>query len=923
MESQESELYCPIYLDIDMSFEGTLSSVKKNLENNSLSKKTKAMEDILLMHLRGMDVSSLFMDIIRFAVPSTDHRMKRLVYLFFQTFNMCKKDGTPRDEVILVCNGLRNDLCSPNEYVRGSVLRLLSNLTIFNIIQPLIPSIISNVEHREPYVYRNALLCLTNISERFGSDLVTSSFKTVENFITSCDDVFGTVRAYKLLESCNLDLCIQFILAIESNLLSLSPLIHLSILGSFEKLSSVNDQIAQMMMRILTLLLQFSNNNSVLFYSSNLLLKYNHQLTNMEDLGICCKCLIKVLLNESDLNVKMLVLDKLRMIHRSSQNILENFVNDLLKGLSVTNLMITRKILSLVLSVCNKSNINTILENLLRNFVKELNYSCDIITQYRSTLLQCLFQLTHSFAPQLLSVFTDLLPFLNSTEVISTQISLLLYHTIRGFTRGNIRNIGGNTVENSVEKVLSELVIAVDGIKYKEVLINCLYIIGEYSTQFSFINKCYQILTESPVETAAADAAAGVVSVILEDGSYSSKYSNKEHSDGFNKLLLHHKDILLYNTLSTTILKLIHKLTLDEEMVRYVSRSCVIVIRLMELLDNNVYHTKRLKMVLTLLLGLLKDTQKYTKLVQTYLILTCQPFNTHSEDRSNCDKFDVEMCLNDFFPTQQKEQEDEELKLLNDLSNYHKIHQFTSLTDPLYVEGYIKLIGNKLYFNMLIENKSTEVLQNITLDLSTGTHMQLATSRKLITLSPRQQVKTQVKFRIDSSTDETVYGYVYYSTSSTILLQCLSFNPIHISLYDFIQRNKISGAQFRTFWNDFQWENVIKLCDVRVTPTQLLNSLLNYTHMSIITDDTEFGISTDLSTEEERVEEDLGEIGMKLLNESFLSINLFLKTIFDEEAIANLSLVKRPNNTYSGCFRIRSREQVSHTHLPILTILLY
>uniref|UniRef100_A0A3B0N433 Coatamer, beta subunit, putative n=1 Tax=Theileria annulata TaxID=5874 RepID=A0A3B0N433_THEAN len=239
------------------------------------------MEDILLMHLKGMDVSSLFMDIIRFALPNNDHRIKRLVYLFFQTFNMCKHDGTPRDEVILVCNGLRNDLCSPNEYVRGSVLRLLSNLTIFNIIQPLIPSIIINIEHKEPYVYRNALLCLTNISERFGSDLITSSFKTIENFITSCDDVFGTVRAYKLLETCNLDLCIQFILAIESNILSLSPLIHLAILGSFEKLSSINEQIKQMMLRILTILLQFSNNNSVLFFSSNLLIKFHHINSNI------------------------------------------------------------------------------------------------------------------------------------------------------------------------------------------------------------------------------------------------------------------------------------------------------------------------------------------------------------------------------------------------------------------------------------------------------------------------------------------------------------------------------------------------------------------------------------------------------------------------------------------------------------------
>nr|PVC51903.1 coatamer subunit beta [Theileria orientalis] len=599
MDKQESD--CPIYIDLDTSHLGSLNSIRKNLEDNKLSRKVKAMEDLLLFHLRGDDVSGFLMDIIRFIVPNNNHRIKRLVYLFFHTFNMNKPDGTPRDELILVCNALRNDLCSPNEFIRGAVLRLISRLNVFGLIQPLIPSIIDNIEHREPYVYRNALLCLTNISDHFGSDLITSSFKSVENFITSSDDVFGTVRAYKLLESCNLDLCIQFIIAIERNLLNLSPVVHLAILCSFDRFSSLNEEVAQMMARILFLLLQFSSDNSVLFYCSNLLLKYPH----LNQMNVCCKSLIKVLLNESDLNVKIIIIDKLNMIQSSSRtanrivrsrgssasqlaskqdNVLENYVNDLLKGLSVSNLVITQKLLNLILKVTTKSNVESILTSLVKSFVKvDLNYASDEVAKYRSLLVKSMFRLTRSHAASVLRVLGDMLVYLtDANEMIAHQVSLLFYSVLSttaagsgsasassgingtvGITSASSLGTGSSVPGGSkvdkrqevVDKLLDQLVQNLNNIVSKEVLSNCLYVVGEYSSNYKVVSQLYELVTNTTDST----SSRGAYNVILEDGSYSTSYTVGATEVGLHNLLSKNRDILLFNTFSMTLLKLVHR----------------------------------------------------------------------------------------------------------------------------------------------------------------------------------------------------------------------------------------------------------------------------------------------------------------------------------------------------------------------------
>jgi coatomer subunit beta len=92
------------------------------------------------------------MPVIKFCLSSDNHTIKKLLLLYWEVVDKKNKDGVLLHEMILVCNAMKNDLNHPNEYVRGSTLRFLCKMKEPEILESLIPSILSNLEHRHSYV---------------------------------------------------------------------------------------------------------------------------------------------------------------------------------------------------------------------------------------------------------------------------------------------------------------------------------------------------------------------------------------------------------------------------------------------------------------------------------------------------------------------------------------------------------------------------------------------------------------------------------------------------------------------------------------------------------------------------------------------------------------------------------------------------
>lgn len=77
-----------------------------------------------------------------------------------RNFSISESEGECHGGHVFVC---LQDLQHPNEFIRGSTLRFLCKLKEPELLEPLMPSIRSCLEHRHAYVRRNAVLAIYTI----------------------------------------------------------------------------------------------------------------------------------------------------------------------------------------------------------------------------------------------------------------------------------------------------------------------------------------------------------------------------------------------------------------------------------------------------------------------------------------------------------------------------------------------------------------------------------------------------------------------------------------------------------------------------------------------------------------------------------------------------------------------------------------
>lgn len=121
------------------------------------------------------------------------------MFLYWEIIEKTNFDGTIKEELILACNALRKDLLSPNEYIRGRTLRLVSKITIKSILENLMEAVSQNLAHRHQYVRRNAMMCLYNIYQSTGIELIEDFIPEIEKICTNESDLSTKRNAFILL----------------------------------------------------------------------------------------------------------------------------------------------------------------------------------------------------------------------------------------------------------------------------------------------------------------------------------------------------------------------------------------------------------------------------------------------------------------------------------------------------------------------------------------------------------------------------------------------------------------------------------------------------------------------------------------------------------------------------------------------------
>eukprot|EP00069_Balaena_mysticetus_P011695 bmy_07190T0 len=891
MTAAENVCYTLINVPMDSEPPSEIS-LKNDLEKGDVKSKTEALKKVIIMILNGEKLPGLLMTIIRFVLPLQDHTIKKLLLVFWEIVPKTTPDGRLLHEMILVCDAYRKDLQHPNEFIRGSTLRFLCKLKEAELLEPLMPAIRACLEHRHSYVRRNAVLAIYTIYRNF-EHLIPDAPELIHDFLVNEKDASCKRNAFMMLihadQVCHANPSerARFIRCIYNLLQSSSPAVKYEAAGTLVTLSSAPTAI-----------------------------------------------------KESDNNVKLIVLDRLIELkeHPAHERVLQDLVMDILRVLSTPDLEVRKKTLQLALDLVSSRNVEELVIVLKKEVIKTNNVSEHEDTdKYRQLLVRTLHSCSVRFPDMAANVIPVLMEFLSdSNEAAAADVLEFVREAIQRFD--NLRML-------IVEKML-EVFHAIKSVKIYR---GALWILGEYcSTKEdiqSVMTEVRRSLGEIPIVESEIKKEAGelkpeeeitvgpVQKLVTEMGTYatqsalsSSRPTKKEEERPPLRGFLLDGDFFVAASLATTLTKVaLRYVALVQEKKKqnsFVAEAMLLMATILHLgksslpkkpitdddvdrislclkvlsecspLMNDIFNKECRQSLSHMLSAKLEEEKLSQKKESEKRNVTVQPDDPISfvqltaKNEMNCkeDQFQLSL-LAAMGNTQRKEAADPLASKLN------KVTQLTGFSDPVYAEAYVHVNQYDIVLDVLVVNQTSDTLQNCTLELATLGDLKLVEKPSPLTLAPHDFANIKANVKVASTENGIIFGNIVYDVSGAASdRNCVVLSDIHIDIMDYIQPATCTDAEFRQMWAEFEWENKVTVNTNIVDLNDYLQHILKSTNMKCLTPEKALS----------------GYCG-------FMAANLYARSIFGEDALANVSIEKPiqqgPEAPVTGHIRIRAKSQ--------------
>eukprot|EP00929_Paragymnodinium_shiwhaense_P024243 TRINITY_DN1497_c0_g1_i2.p1 TRINITY_DN1497_c0_g1~~TRINITY_DN1497_c0_g1_i2.p1 ORF type:complete len:697 (-),score=228.01 TRINITY_DN1497_c0_g1_i2:151-2241(-) len=246
-----------------------------------------------------------------------------------------------------------------------------------------------------------------------------------------------------------------------------------------------------------------------------------------------------------------------------------------------------------------------------------------------------------------------------------------------------------------------------------------------------------------------------------------------------------------------------------------------------------------------------------------------------------------------------------------------KAKQMTGLADAVYVEAFLQVHTFDLVLELLVVNRTNEVMENVMVELSTQGDLKIVDRPMASQLQPGQQVNMVATIKVSSTETGVIFGYVSHDKKSGEK-ETIALNELHVDILDYIEMASVSELAFHGMWSEFEWENKININSTITEVGQFLGHIMKNTNMSVVgrSASTKTADAKDKANKKKVTDADVEEMlrdshGIRALIESssFVAVNLYAKSIFGEDALANVSIEKLPDGKLTGSVRIRSRTQ--------------
>ncbi|KAI4214537.1 MAG: hypothetical protein LQ351_002954 [Letrouitia transgressa] len=932
--------YSMVHLD-NAADQPTLQELKVQLEKGTDESKVDTMKRVLTTMLNGDPMPQLLMHIIRFVMPSKSKPLKKLLYFYYEICPKLDASGKLKQEMILVCNGIRNDLQHPNEYIRGNTLRFLCKLREPELLEPLLSSTRACLEHRHAYVRKNAVFAVSSIYSHSES-LIPDAPELIQKFLDAESDHTCKRNAFAALSLMSHDKALEYLSGVFDGIPNADELLQLVELEFIRKDAVQNQQNKARYLRLIFDLLEAGATTVVYEAASSL----TSLTSNPVAVKAAASKFIELSIKEADNNVKLIVLDRVDQLRKRNEGILDDLIMEILRVLSSPDIDVRKKALDLALEMVSSKNVEEVVMLLKKELSKTLDEQYEKNNEYRQLLIHSIHQCAIKFSEIAASVVDLLMDFIadfNTTSAV--DVISFVKEVVERFPK--LR-----------PTIVERLVSTLSEVRAGKVYRGALWIVGEYSLEAHDIRDAWKriraslgeipILSseqrlldeppdeqqEQPKEQANGhpkQSAPTGSRKVLADGTYATENALTSQTSAAAKLeavkaaqkpplrqLILDGDFYLASVLSSTLTKLVMR---HSEISQDVARTnalraeaMLIMISIIRVGQSQFVKASidedSVDRIMSCVRSLAEFAQK-KDLETVFLDDTRKAFRAmvQVEEKKRAAKEAVEKAkfavqVDDVVDIRQLAKKaagdgsDEfELDLekatggdsaIEDLSSkLSRVVQLTGFSDPVYAEAYVKVHQFDIVLDVLLVNQTRETLQNLSVEFATLGDLKVVERPTTQNLGPQDFQNVQTTVKVSSTDTGVIFGNVVYDGSSATESNVVILNDVHVDIMDYIQPAYCTETQFRTMWTEFEWENKVNINSKAKSLREFLSQLMASTNMTCLT--PEASMKGDCQ---------------------FLSANLYARSVFGEDALANLSIEKEgEDGPVTGFVRIRSRSQ--------------
>ena len=482
----------PCYLYIDDEPITSYRDVTKKIASKEFPEKEEGLKTILGSMVNDDNYpQDLMMNVIHNLTIVDDINIKKLLFLFWEVIDKHKPDGTMKDEIILVCNGIRKDLDSPNEYIRGRTLRLLTKLPYKEILENVKAAVFENIKHTHPYVRSNAIMCILSFIDNFGVDIVPDSLPDdLKDIILKDNDTATRRNAYVLysrispMESLSLTQEIM-----ENNEISeLGDLFALCIVENLRKLNKIFPQRSSTFIHLL-LELSVHKSHSVLFEIGSLLLEIS---SNPNVVSSAVNILCSLLHEERDNNTLIIIMKKLYAIKNRHGEILQEQILTFANLINLNYAIELRKLsFELIDELITESTITQVFDKFMviftqLNSVNESEYTIDL----KNSMLKCMLKNIIKF-PNIDKMYPL---FVLEKNLTFKKDKLYVYSQIN-----SIKELFLVYSKNEIilKEMLNKIIKMFEEIDQYEIMETCIWILANYSSELSLLKQTFDLIMKN------------------------------------------------------------------------------------------------------------------------------------------------------------------------------------------------------------------------------------------------------------------------------------------------------------------------------------------------------------------------------------------------------------------------------------------